>query len=143
MGRSPKAAGNPNLGAPRGELPTVHEVAEHLAVESNPPNLDLLRVSQPHLVMHVGQRDVEVLHHPGVLVVVGDLELDGQRSIRPASVLPYEAIRLQPTGERCLGAIDAGRLIEGCLLYTSDAADDLTRVDLGGRRIIKKKKKIE
>src|SRR5665811_135812 len=28
----------------------------------------------------------------------------------------------------------------GCLLYTSDAADDLTRVDLGGRRIIKKKK---
>ena len=26
----------------------------------------------------------------------------------------------------------------GCLLYTSDAADDLTRVDLGGRRIIKK-----
>src|SRR5665811_2566771 len=27
---------------------------------------------------------------------------------------------------------------EACLLYTSDAADDLTRVDLGGRRIIKK-----
>ena len=27
-----------------------------------------------------------------------------------------------------------------CLLYTSDAADDLTRVDLGGRRIIKKNK---
>jgi len=25
-----------------------------------------------------------------------------------------------------------------CLLYTSDAADDLTRVDLGGRRITKK-----
>src|SRR5665811_1632420 len=25
-----------------------------------------------------------------------------------------------------------------CLLYTSDAADDLTRVDLGGRGIIKK-----
>src|SRR5665811_1610890 len=26
-----------------------------------------------------------------------------------------------------------------CLLYTSDAADDLTRVDLGGRRFINKK----
>src|SRR5665811_2156202 len=25
-----------------------------------------------------------------------------------------------------------------CLLYTSDAADDLTRVDLGGSRILKK-----
>eukprot|EP00831_Metopus_contortus_P006777 TRINITY_DN12595_c0_g1_i1.p1 TRINITY_DN12595_c0_g1~~TRINITY_DN12595_c0_g1_i1.p1 ORF type:complete len:198 (-),score=42.06 TRINITY_DN12595_c0_g1_i1:81-674(-) len=29
-----------------------------------------------------------------------------------------------------------------CLLYTSDAADDTPCVDLGGRRIIKKKKKI-
>ena len=28
---------------------------------------------------------------------------------------------------------------ETCLLYTSDAADDLLCVDLGGRRIIKKK----
>ena len=28
-----------------------------------------------------------------------------------------------------------------CLLYTSDAADDLLCVDLGGRRVIKKKKK--
>ena len=28
-----------------------------------------------------------------------------------------------------------------CLLYTSDAADEEDRVDLGGRRIIKKKKK--
>ncbi|GAB5885713.1 hypothetical protein JMUB7556_28480 [Staphylococcus aureus] len=26
----------------------------------------------------------------------------------------------------------------GCLLYTSDAADELDGVDLGGRRIIKK-----
>src|SRR5450756_2544866 len=30
---------------------------------------------------------------------------------------------------------------DSCLLYTSDAADDLLCVDLGGRRIIKKKKK--
>ena len=30
-----------------------------------------------------------------------------------------------------------------CLLYTSDAADDLLCVDLGGRRIIKKKNKNE
>src|SRR5450756_2206276 len=33
------------------------------------------------------------------------------------------------------------RLSDTCLLYTSDAADDLLCVDLGGRRIIKKKKK--
>ena len=29
-----------------------------------------------------------------------------------------------------------------CLLYTSDAADERSSVDLGGRRIIKKKKHI-
>ena len=33
--------------------------------------------------------------------------------------------------------------MDSCLLYTSDAADDLTRVDLGGRRIIKKLKKTQ
>ena len=38
--------------------------------------------------------------------------------------------------------LDARRfVIRGCLLYTSDAADDLLCVDLGGRRIIKKKTK--
>eukprot|EP00658_Telonema_sp_P-2_P054514 TRINITY_DN4336_c0_g1_i2.p1 TRINITY_DN4336_c0_g1~~TRINITY_DN4336_c0_g1_i2.p1 ORF type:complete len:141 (-),score=26.96 TRINITY_DN4336_c0_g1_i2:37-459(-) len=31
-------------------------------------------------------------------------------------------------------------LMEACLLYTSDAADEEDSVDLGGRRIIKKKK---
>ena len=30
--------------------------------------------------------------------------------------------------------------VEACLLYTSDAADERSSVDLGGRRIIKKKK---
>eukprot|EP00658_Telonema_sp_P-2_P038405 TRINITY_DN2756_c0_g1_i2.p1 TRINITY_DN2756_c0_g1~~TRINITY_DN2756_c0_g1_i2.p1 ORF type:complete len:107 (+),score=31.96 TRINITY_DN2756_c0_g1_i2:173-493(+) len=33
-------------------------------------------------------------------------------------------------------------LLLTCLLYTSDAADEEDSVDLGGRRIIKKKKKI-
>ena len=31
------------------------------------------------------------------------------------------------------------RRAEACLLYTSDAADERSSVDLGGRRIIKKK----
>src|SRR5665811_878095 len=34
-----------------------------------------------------------------------------------------------------LGTITTRYGSSGCLLYTSDAADDLTRVDLGGRRI--------
>ena len=32
-------------------------------------------------------------------------------------------------------------LLNRCLLYTSDAADERSSVDLGGRRIIKKKRK--
>ena len=39
--------------------------------------------------------------------------------------------------ERALGDGDP------CLLYTSDAADERSSVDLGGRRIIKKKKKTD
>ena len=36
-------------------------------------------------------------------------------------------------------AVDIGKY-KICLLYTSDAADERSSVDLGGRRIIKKKK---
>ena len=41
-----------------------------------------------------------------------------------------------------MGHVDHGKTtltaaITACLLYTSDAADDLIGVDLGGRRIIK------
>ena len=32
--------------------------------------------------------------------------------------------------------------LKDCLLYTSDAADERSSVDLGGRRIIKKKKRV-
>ena len=39
--------------------------------------------------------------------------------------------------QAALAAVEAERQL--CLLYTSDAADDLLCVDLGGRRIIKKK----
>ena len=43
-----------------------------------------------------------------------------------------------------VGRRDASIDEEGlaCLLYTSDAADERSSVDLGGRRIIKKKKPI-
>ena len=37
---------------------------------------------------------------------------------------------------------EASPYLHGCLLYTSDAADERSSVDLGGRRIIKKKKMI-
>ena len=46
--------------------------------------------------------------------------------------LRREVAHPQPGGE---GQATQSR----CLLYTSDAADDLLCVDLGGRRLIKKK----
>ena len=38
------------------------------------------------------------------------------------------------------GLVGKPRMDNNCLLYTSDAADERSSVDLGGRRIIKKKK---
>src|SRR5665811_2539524 len=48
------------------------------------------------------------------------------------------APRMAAYPSRFFGSIRRPRLRRSpcCLLYTSDAADDLTRVDLGGRRII-------
>src|SRR5450756_2208378 len=77
-----------------------------------------------------------VATHADVLVrpferTVGD-EVQGVTSSADLAVeLALVALR---TGEWQVG-IGAGRV--DCLLYTSDAADDLLCVDLGGRRIIK------
>ena len=38
------------------------------------------------------------------------------------------------------GYFDIIKQVDDCLLYTSDAADERSSVDLGGRRLIKKKK---
>ena len=45
---------------------------------------------------------------------------------------------LRPVRQAIADSIDD---LKACLLYTSDAADERSSVDLGGRRIIKKKKK--
>ena len=59
---------------------------------------------------------------------------------------PEPALPVDPRGERGAdarllrplpGGGGAGRALAGrCLLYTSDAADERSSVDLGGRRII-------
>eukprot|EP00658_Telonema_sp_P-2_P081016 TRINITY_DN8193_c0_g1_i2.p2 TRINITY_DN8193_c0_g1~~TRINITY_DN8193_c0_g1_i2.p2 ORF type:complete len:193 (+),score=17.60 TRINITY_DN8193_c0_g1_i2:754-1332(+) len=46
----------------------------------------------------------------------------------------------QPRGEHGLKETTPVLCVDTCLLYTSDAADEEDSVDLGGRRIIKKKK---
>ena len=63
--------------------------------------------------------------------------------IRDSDFTPEEAAdfrREASTLENTAAASTTSRNpAKGCLLYTSDAADDLLCVDLGGRRIIKKK----
>ena len=49
-----------------------------------------------------------------------------------------DALRAPP-GRLACGQVF--RVISHCLLYTSDAADERSSVDLGGRRIIKKKRR--
>ncbi|GAB5861086.1 hypothetical protein JMUB7552_27480 [Staphylococcus aureus] len=48
-----------------------------------------------------------------------------------------DVYKRQVAGRKILSE-DTGIPETTCLLYTSDAADDSLRVDLGGRRIIKK-----
>ena len=57
--------------------------------------------------------------------------------------LEKEAMRLIKEGPKWQPAKQNGHFVRAyiCLLYTSDAADERSSVDLGGRRIIKKKKK--
>src|SRR5678815_1810042 len=56
---------------------------------------------------------------------------------KPLGRAADDAVRVQKRERSC--AARAVALVH-CLLYTSDAADERSSVDLGGRRIIKKKK---
>ena len=68
---------------------------------------------------------------------------DRSSTIAAVNSLPVPATLVsEAVKEAMQEAVDAGTT-STCLLYTSDAADERSSVDLGGRRIIKKKKKIE
>src|SRR5678815_5542562 len=84
----------------------------------------------------------------GALVRNTDLAAD-QRVRRDYGLLS-RALLAGASGQLRNKATTAGNLLQRtrcpyfydtCLLYTSDAADERSSVDLGGRRIIKKKKK--
>jgi len=74
----------------------------------------------------------------------------GPEAVAPLTVEPHESLDAISGHFRLFQLRDGHRFSTDdiltawygtCLLYTSDAADDLLCVDLGGRRIIKKKKK--
>src|SRR5450756_2128156 len=95
------------------------------------------------------------LHVPGACLTcdalrkgdakMAEIEMPEQRIIVKAKLIAFEYIkkRLEKTDTHVTFAFDEVYVVwfsKTCLLYTSDAADDLLCVDLGGRRIIKKKK---
>ena len=58
---------------------------------------------------------------------------------------PIDKVLSPGSGEaadRAVRRLQSVEVVDPCLLYTSDAADERSSVDLGGRRIIKKKKMI-
>eukprot|EP00657_Telonema_sp_P-1_P001054 TRINITY_DN1227_c0_g1_i30.p1 TRINITY_DN1227_c0_g1~~TRINITY_DN1227_c0_g1_i30.p1 ORF type:complete len:171 (+),score=34.57 TRINITY_DN1227_c0_g1_i30:324-836(+) len=67
-------------------------------------------------------------------------EREEEIKIKEDEMLQYQQDRFGPNGDLMIQRRQLVQPIH-CLLYTSDAADDLLCVDLGGRRIIKKKKK--
>ena len=69
-----------------------------------------------------------------VLQVFGQLGIEIMESSQTRTA---EVVAARELG--ILRRLDQIHHTRGCLLYTSDAADDLLCVDLGGRRIIKKK----
>ena len=81
--------------------------------------------------------------------MTGKLEDLGLRVLgRPLDCLPDgvgDLAAAAAAGVRRVRAIGADYadevVVDTCLLYTSDAADERSSVDLGGRRTIKKKKK--
>ena len=61
-----------------------------------------------------------------------------------ATTVMFEGVPTFPDAGRFWQVIDKHgvNIFYTCLLYTSDAADERSSVDLGGRRIIKKKTRV-
>ena len=72
---------------------------------------------------------------------LGDVYKRQGRQRGTGAVAPDRDVDLR--GDQLGGAGRGSLRVAGCLLYTSDAADERSSVDLGGRRIIKKKKKLQ
>ena len=67
------------------------------------------------------------------------IEIYGPESSGKTTITLHAIAQAQKKGG-VAAFIDAEHALDPCLLYTSDAADDLPCVDPGGRRISKKKK---
>src|SRR5450756_2082882 len=103
-----------------------------------------------HLVAAFGAQPVELVHGLDAFRRRGDVEAAAQPRDRPhdrdairtlRQILDERAVDLDLVERKASEIAEAGisgaKIVhrDACLLYTSDAADDLLCVDLGGRRI--------
>ena len=74
-------------------------------------------------------------------VTKGSIELRGERieKLSTSEMVNRGVIQVME-GRHCFAHLSIEDNLMTCLLYTSDAADERSSVDLGGRRIIKKTK---
>ncbi len=108
---------------------------------------------------HIGKRHIEmIMRNPETeLVAVCDILPEDKLNISHLNIPFYQSISsllesnlnfdvlnvCTPNGlhaEQAILALKNNKHVVICLLYTSDAADERSSVDLGGRRIIKKQK---
>src|SRR5450756_3202393 len=119
----------------------VEMAAEVLPVVKDTPVLAGVCGTDPFRLMPVFLKQLKEMGFDGVqnFPTVGLIDGDFRKNIE-ATGMGYdkeiEAIRLASE----IDLFCSPYVFNPCLLYTSDAADDLLCVDLGGRRIIKKKK---
>ena len=76
-------------------------------------------------------------------LIIGRVITRNEQQINVGTVVQLFAAQFaQRNDDEAIGRLICapGRQGQACLLYTSDAADERSSVDLGGRRIIKKKK---
>ena len=93
--------------------------------------INALRSASTHVTPEADRTKKLLVHKAQMRRLIGKIEQKG------FTLVP---LNLHYKGGRVKAEI---ALAKGCLLYTSDAADERSSVDLGGRRIIKKKKNQE
>src|SRR5664279_877198 len=114
-----------------------HVAAIAVAADPGEDHRDPLETEMP-----AGRHPRGVVVHPANYRVATQVDLAGNGFLEAKSNAPdfgcRNTLSLQVLGQR-QGLVPAD-ILYICLLYTSDAADEEDSVDLGGRRIIKKKK---
>src|SRR5678815_2110919 len=90
-------------------------------------------------------KEIDVQHPAAKMMVEISKATDNEVGDGTTSVVVLAGSLVERAEELITKDVHPTIIVDGyrksCLLYTSDAADERSSVDLGGRRIIKKKKK--